>query len=127
MDHWILEQLKAKGYKNTDIRARVSAFIEEHEGIFSAHQIVTKFQDMDKVSIYRTIELLAELDLIHPITSIEGVQYYEMHGNTHHHHIICTRCHRSACVDCDVPKVSVPGFSDPHHTFLLTGICDQCR
>ncbi|MEK7623837.1 MAG: Fur family transcriptional regulator [Patescibacteria group bacterium] len=123
---WILANLKARGYKSTLPRKKITALIEAHQGIFSAHDIIKRLPGFDKVSVYRTIELLASLDIVHPITTVGGTQFFELHGNTHHHHIICTNCQRSACVDCEVPKVTVRGFTAPHHTFFLTGLCEQC-
>ncbi len=123
---WIIKSVLAKGYKKTSPRTRVAETIERHKGIFSAQDITHALRSLDRVSVYRTLELLASLDIIHPIVHLEGAQYYELHGNTHHHHVVCTRCHRSACIECDVPRIRVRGFQATHHTFIVTALCTSC-
>lgn len=123
---WSVQLLRKSGRRLTAIREAIALHIERRKGVFSAHDIMMRFPRADKVTVYRTIELLAECDIIHPVATLNGAQYYEVHGNAHHHHIICTSCRRSACIACAVPSVKVPGFEKPHHTFLLTGLCRAC-
>lgn len=126
MKNWMLTALTDAGYKRTAVRKRITAFLAEHKGIFSAQDIMRKLPSLDKISVYRTIELLAAEDMIHPVSLMSGMQYYEAHGNKHHHHAICTGCKSARCVDCRVPNVKVSGFKKLHHTFLFTGLCVRC-
>ena len=123
---WILSTLKAHGHKQTPSRVRIGEYIIRHTGIFSAHNIMRTYPTMDKVTVYRTLELFQSLDIIHPLITIEGVEYYELHGNAHHHHIICTSCKKTACVSCALPHVSAPGFTNLHHVVIVTGLCTTC-
>lgn len=127
MKSWILPKIEGGGYKQTAVRKQIATWLEKHKGIFSVHDILRAFPKLDKVSVYRTIELFGGLDIVHPITAIDGVQYYELHGNTHHHHIVCTNCHKTACVNCHIPKITVRGFARTHHTFILSGLCASCQ
>lgn len=124
---WILSTLHEHGHKQTPLRTRIATYITEKKGIFSVQDITRAFPTMDKVTVYRTIDLFRSLDIIHTVTSIEGMEYYELHGNTHHHHIICTSCKKTACINCKLPNITVPGFTDIHHTVLVTGLCTSCH
>lgn len=126
MTTWIIEQLTTAGYKLTKPRQKIISYVANHKGIFSVQDILREHPTLDRVSVYRTIDRLVLLDIVHPIANLNGIQFYELHGNTHHHHIVCTECSRSTCVDCDVPKIRVRGFRKIHHTFLLTGVCESC-
>ncbi len=125
-DAWIPSVLKARGYRQTPSRVRIGEYLVHHKGIFSAHDIMRAYPTMDKVTVYRTLELFQLLDIIHSLISIEGVEYYELHGSTHHHHIVCTMCKKTACVSCALPPFSVPGFTNPHHVVIVTALCTSC-
>ena len=124
---WIQQKVKEAGYKLTPQREKVFSFVEKHNGIFCASQIIKAMPKMDKVSIYRTLELLAELDIIHDAVQLEGQQYYEVHQEgSHHHHIVCTKCLVSDCISCDMPTKKILGFSHVHHSLTMTGLCTSC-
>lgn len=124
---WIEQKVKEAGYKLTLQREKIFAFVEQYDGIFCAAQILKAVPKMDKVSIYRTLELLAELDIIHGAAQLEGQQYYEVHQEgAHHHHIVCTKCLASDCVSCDMPTKKISGFSHVHHSLTMTGLCTSC-
>jgi Fur family ferric uptake transcriptional regulator len=124
--NWIRKRLQDAEHKWTQPRADIARFLATHDGIFSATEILRAFRRMDKVSVYRTLELLASLDIIHPATHMGGIQYYELHAKRHHHHAICTQCKKIAHIACTLPKKIVRGFSQIHHSFLLTGLCTSC-
>jgi len=119
------EQLKKKGYHYTPIRKQVIAWIEKKKGIFSAKEILLDVP-LDKVSVYRTLDLLKRLDIIHSVSLLHGEEHFELHGEDHHHHIVCQGCEKTACVDCIVPQKKIPGFLNIHHSYILTGTCSVC-
>lgn len=122
----IKKTLKAGGYKLTVPRKRIADWIAKQKGIFSANELLRGLADLDKVSVYRTLDLFSELDLIHPVVSQHGEVHYEVHGNDHHHHAVCTLCEKTACVPCALDEPAVPGFSNLHHSFIFTGTCSAC-
>ena len=118
--------LKEAGYKLTKPRLAIASWITKHDGIFSVSEIRKALGDLDKVSIYRTVELFCSLDIIHDVINLHGEQHYEVHGKKHHHHIACTGCEKTACVPCTVPKKTIPLFTNIHHTVAFTGLCKAC-
>lgn len=123
---WIRKRLQEANHKWTQPRAQIARFLTNHDGVFSATDILHAFRRMDKVSVYRTLDLLVSLDIIHPVTHMEGIQYYELHDTEHHHHAICTKCKKIAHIACMIPKKIVRGFSKIHHSLFLTGLCKAC-
>ena len=125
----VLDILKSYGYKLTPHRKTIVEYIEKVEGLFSAYQVVEKFKHIDQGSVYRTFGMLQDLNIIHPIGEVDGQQYFELHekDGEHHHHIICTKCKKTECVDCAIEVKKVPGFIVDHHSFLLTGLCMPCN
>ncbi len=127
--NWILEELVRHGYKATTPRRVITDYLIKHEGLFCALTMARKLNTVDRVSIYRTLETLKELQLIDAVVNIDGQQFYEKSDEgDHHHHIICRICKKTKCVDCShesVPKF--PGFSNVRHSFILTGLCTVCK
>ncbi len=127
--NWLLEELVKHGYKATTPRRVITDHLIKQEGLFCALTMARKLARVDRVSIYRTLELLKEFKLIDPVVNIDGQQFYEKNEDVdHHHHIICTNCKKTKCISCrheELPKI--PGFSDVRHSFILTGLCTICK
>ena len=119
-------QLQKSGYALTPTRKKIISWIESQKGIFSALDILDSVSELDKVTVYRTLQLLESLDVIDPVLVRGGVQYFEVHTHQkHHHHIVCTECEKSECVPCDYKPI-LKNFSSVHHTVAMTGICIKC-
>lgn len=100
-----------------DIFARVQA---EHVGI-------------DPSTVYRTLDFLAELNLI--VSSHIGDQrVYEIAiGQPSHHHLVCRACGATVQLADDAVSAALEaigrayGFTvEPNH-LILHGLCPQCR
>ena len=122
----MIEKIKKSGYKLTSARKALVRYIKKRKGVFSANEIITALPDIDRVSVYRTLDLLTELDLIHPVLNQHGETHYEKHGENHHHHVVCTGCEKTSCIDCNLRTQKVKGFKNLHHSFVITGLCMTC-
>lgn len=125
---WIETKLKQAGSKLTTPRRAVASWIEKNEGVFSAKEIIRDLPDLDTVSVYRTLERLADIDAIHQALTVHGEIHYEKHTKQkHHHHAVCTQCEKTKCIkSCDIPVKKVTGFKNIHHTLVFTGLCNAC-
>ena len=70
----------------------------------SAAEIVEQFDDVDRVTIYRTVNTLAEKHIIHRIQGDDRVWRYALghagHDNHHHHvHFACDECGTVECIE----------------------------
>lgn len=120
--HWIQKTLHTAGLRNSKTRNQIIEQISNGCEMFQAADIITALPDVDRVTVYRTLDTLSELDIIHPTLVRDGAQYYELHTpESHHHHAMCDGCHNQQCIDCDVtPK---PGM---HHTVFYSFTCVSC-
>lgn len=87
---------------------------------------------LDRVTLYRALEWLAEKNLIHKVTSDDRVWRYhvnrELHAH-HHAHFKCTRCAQVICLD-DLPaERSWPlpvGYRFQEIELTVKGLCADC-
>ena len=86
------------GYRLTTARRAVIESLVACGGHISADNLAARGREdapqVGRMTVFRTVELLAKLGLIRPIYQGTGAAHYVlMHGGSHHH-LICTRCHR---------------------------------
>jgi Fur family ferric uptake transcriptional regulator len=96
----IKQHLHSHGYKLTPQReATVKVLLENEEDHLSAEDVYLlvkeKAPEIGLATVYRTLELLSELKIIHKINFGDGVARYEFRAENaehHHHHLICIQC-----------------------------------
>src|SRR5690625_3311253 len=96
----IKKQLHAKNYKLTPQReATLYVLLEREEDHLSAEEIFLlvkeKAPDIGLATVYRTLELLSELEIVDKINFGDGVSRYDLRkeGAEHfHHHLVCMEC-----------------------------------
>ncbi|SDY88145.1 Fur family transcriptional regulator [Tindallia californiensis] len=133
--------LKEKGYKLTPQRRAVLNMIMDNPG---KHLTTEEIYDLVKVqcpdiglaTVYRTLQILNEMDLILKINLDDGCSRYEynIHQDDHeHHHLICTDCGRIVEVNEDLLD-SIErqiekdyDFSITDHKVKFFGLCSKCR
>ncbi|MDB5048312.1 MAG: transcriptional repressor [Fibrobacteres bacterium] len=83
-------------------------------------------------TVYRTINLLQDNQLIHSVILPSGETRYESsHLDEHHHHFQCVKC--SHVYDLGICPVGIPngttipgGFQVQSHELTLFGLCPSC-
>jgi Fur family ferric uptake transcriptional regulator len=129
--------LRQHEYKITpQRRAVLSVIAQSHDhltpaGIFEkVHQ---KQPNVGLVTVYRTLDILAELGLICEVHAGGNCRSYLMRRPSgHHHHLICSNC--GAVVDftdCDLSKLEKrlskeTSFEINGHLLEFTGFCRDC-
>lgn len=127
MDNWIIKNLKTNKIKLTKPRLLIAKYLDKKDGIFCAQELNKKIKNIDKTSVYRTLEMLQKNNIINPVINLQGDQYYEKNNDRdHHHHIICTQCHKIECIDCTEPKIKKTKFTNLTHSLIFTGLCQTC-
>lgn len=89
--------LKSKDLKVTRQREILLRRIFENEGHFSAESLEdrVKGDGISKATIYRTLQLLVESELIAEVLLEDDRRFYEhIWGRTPHDHIVCTDCRK---------------------------------
>lgn len=98
----INQQLINKGYKLTSQREATVRVLLEHEADhLSAEDVFMhvkkKNPDIGLATVYRTLELLAELHIVEKMNFGDGVARFDLRSGDHehmHHHLICSICGR---------------------------------
>lgn len=132
-----LDRLRAKGYKITPQRRAVLQALAACPPFTTAQQIRDEVQkqqpDVSLDTVYRNLALLTELDIVHEIFRSSGNVYELADANHHHHHLVCTECGRTECIDiCPMinsyqQEADKKGFKITGHVFELYGLCRECQ
>ena len=131
------ENLKERGYRLTPQRLMVLEALHEAEGHISAPDIFSrvraKYPYVNKSTVYRTLQLLKELDLVTE-TELDGdTLYYHQADKGHHHHLICQKCGQAVEIDEDVFATLEStlrekyNFSADLKHLALRGHCLKCQ
>lgn len=138
MDNFLLEGLRAAGVKLTQQRRAICEWLAENDTHPSASAVYDalheRFPGLSLATVYNTLTLLTERDLIHEVTrAADGSARYD--PNTHPHlNLICTRCGR--ILDQPVPTAHLEtlsqlaansGFHILDANIAVHGVCQQCQ
>jgi Fur family ferric uptake transcriptional regulator len=138
MDHApFLNDLRQKGHRLTPQREMVLSVICSSEGHITADEILKRvgkrYPYINKSAVYRTLDLLTRLNLVHPTDLGQGCIEYEIHQHPHHHHLLCRKCHKMTNVDGNVfaslEKTLLKDYdfvADLDH-FAIFGYCRKCQ
>lgn len=102
----------------------------------SIGQILKKAKGrVDRVSVYRNIELFEKLGIVHRI--YVGWKYkLELSDQfmKHHHHLTCLKCEKIIDIEDEkhitqfIQEVAGKfGFEPRHHQFEIDGYCSECK
>jgi Fe2+ or Zn2+ uptake regulation protein len=90
--------------------------------------------DLGLVTVYRTLALLAELDLVRRVHRDDGCHGYVMASPGHRHHIVCQRCGGVVefpggdDIHALIERVEVrTGYRVEDHLLQLFGLCPKCQ
>ncbi|SFJ29030.1 ferric iron uptake transcriptional regulator [Thermoflavimicrobium dichotomicum] len=137
----IKQQLSAHNYKLTPQReATVRVLLENEEDHLSAEDVYLlvkeKAPEIGLATVYRTLELLSDLQIIHKLNFGDGVTRYEFRqegAEHHHHHLLCLNC---GAVDEIMEDLLTPiekkvetefDFQIVDHHLTFHGICHRCK
>lgn len=135
--------LKDRGLKVTRQRLMVLEAIvscpQEHLTAEEIYELVkAKCPDIGLATVYRTIQLLSEMQLVDRINFDDGFVRYELGSapdreqKHHHHHLICKKCGKVISFQDDLleeleEKITrTTGFFVVDHEVKLYGYCVEC-
>ncbi len=133
----MLEALQGRGFRLTaPRRAVVEVMAEGHQHLNHAEILErarVKYQDIGRATVYRTLELLVEMGLIHVTYMGDANQRFIVPVEGHHHHLVCNgcgdvfeldECHFGAALTTITNQT---GFSIDSHLVELYGRCTGCQ
>ena len=128
--------LQERGYRLTEPRRVIIAALRDAGRYCTATQLYERLRGraVGLASVYRTLELLAELGLVQRFDVGEGVARYEpaLPSGEHHHHLVCDRCGRVAAFEDQGVERSLASLARrleirvEGHDVVLRGTCVDC-
>ncbi|AQS56617.1 transcriptional repressor [Novibacillus thermophilus] len=137
----IKNELHEKSYKLTPQReATLRVLLENEEKHLSAEDVYLlvkeKAPEIGLATVYRTLELLSDLQIVHKLNFGDGVARYEFRADDkkhHHHHLICLNCGSVDEIKEDWLETIEKRVEDKYHFkivdhhLMFHGICHRCR
>lgn len=139
------ELLRQHKLKATDIRLQVLNVMIQSDVALSHSDIKDKVpeEDVDKVTLYRTLNSFTEKGLAHKVATEDRSWLYAVHlkNNTsskfeitpdsEHAHFICDNCERIYCFPFDsggnnVSLSNTKGYTINSYEIRLHGLCPDC-
>ena len=134
------------GRRMTLPRQLILDFLHRTGGHLSAEEIYLKLRgkapSMGLATVYRTLELLTELGIVHKFDFGDGRARYEFAEGPgsmgHHHHLVCTSCKRIIDYtdfikeETELLKQTEAGLSKKYnfkirnHLIQFYGLCADC-
>jgi Fur family ferric uptake transcriptional regulator len=129
--------IRAQGHKLTPQRhtvLKVMAASHDHltpEAIYE--QARSRDPGIGRVTVYRTLDLLSELDLVCRVHADGGCRSYMMRRPAeHHHHLVCSGCGKVVdFANCSLVEIQKrlareSGFEIKDHLLEFHGLCRDC-
>ncbi|MEW6718745.1 MAG: Fur family transcriptional regulator [Chloroflexota bacterium] len=130
-----LQTIRARGFRVTPQRLAILSVLDEAELHLAPSEIIHRAQEklpgLTEVTVYRTLDFLAEQGLILCAHIGSGSVVYEIAD--HHHHMICRHCGLTVDVNHELVKPvyekleQESGYllNTSHLTFF--GVCPDCQ
>jgi Fur family ferric uptake transcriptional regulator len=130
--------IAAAGHRSSAPRSAVIDVLDGQRCVLSAREIADALRDRGSnvgiATVYRALELLDELGLVHRLDTREGSTRYEPAHPTgeHHHHIVCDSCGRVSQFEDAELEGAIHAvarrldYSVGAHDVVLRGLCPAC-
>lgn len=133
----VQHHLRRDGFRWTKPREIVLAIFEKNPMPLTVSQVYDKLtsQQIDLVSVYRTIKLFCRRGIVTTVDHIAEGKRYELsdHYRPHHHHLICRICGKvEDFMDClletiETKILSAKRFKVEKHDLNFFGLCRACQ
>ena len=133
----ILEGMRAEGGRvTTGRRAIIRSLVSASDHHVTADELAAQVQadhpDVHRSTVYRTLDALEALGVLHRIPFGVGGAVYHLVDHAHHH-LVCTRC--GSVVEAPpglftpiAPEVEAEtGFVLDRSHVMISGVCAACR
>jgi len=133
------QTLSGHGYRLTAPRQAIVDAVLRHTRPFSAEQLVAELAEapdgpkIGRATVYRTLEVLAAIDVLTRIVQPGGHPTYICGTPGHRHHLLCENCGKTvtftACpVDDLVHRLTTDtNFEIRDHVLEVFGVCPTCQ
>lgn len=133
----LVTALEDSGVRLTAPRRAVAELIAAQPGHFTAADLVDAAKadhpGLGRATIFRSLELLSSLGVVERLDLPNGEHAYVGCEPSHHHHVVCSSCGRSADFeDAELSGVvddvaGRTGYRIDVHRLELFGLCGSCQ
>ena len=132
-----VKQLRERGFRLTPQREIILSVLHDVEGWATADEIYGRVQkvstSLDISTVYRTLDLLQELNLVFGMQTGDGQRRYELLGvHGPHLHLVCQSCGQVIAADLDAAWAfgadleAKYGFQPALDQLSIPGLCPAC-
>ena len=132
----LFERLVGTGVRPTRQRLLVLETLAAEPHDATAQEIHARLGEQGErvglATVYRALAILREKDIVDELVHTAGETCYRLCSPGHHHHLVCSSCHRveelEGCeIDSWVARTSKShGFKASSHTVEVVGLCADC-
>ncbi len=130
----IQAKLAAHGHRLTKPRQAIFTVLSHQpQSVLEISQKLSKKKlQIDKVTIYRTLDCFVNLGLANKTQFKDQTFFYELADHKHHHHVVCEGCGKIADIELDeaelLQKVRKNSpFQIKSHHLEFFGLCQKCH
>ncbi len=128
-----INTLREKGLNVTYQRILIYNYLQttkNHPTAEEIYQVVkAEYPSISIATVYKTLETLAEHDLIKKVNPMHDLARFDG-DTTPHHHLICSECRKIVDIHDErldaLPVPSNNGFQVNGYRVLFEGICQEC-
>lgn len=127
-------RLNDAGFRSGAARRRVIELLGEQDCALTALEIDRRLPKVGRATVYRTLEQLEQLDLVHRVdVGAESSAYERNDPSGHHHHMVCVDCGRLVPFEDSSLERAIEtigrdaDFEVTAHDVVLRGHCPACR
>ena len=129
-----MRRLDEAGYRSGAARREVVALLAAEPCAVTALEIDRRLDSVGRASVYRTLEQLEQLHLVHRVEiGGDAAGYERIDPAQHHHHLVCEQCGRhapfaDASLERAIETISREAdFDVAAHDVVLRGRCPDCK
>lgn len=133
----LAKYIQEKGMRKTPERFAILEKIAEYKGHFTIEELYEYMKEkhfrVSLSTLYNTIDLLLDCDLVERHTFDSKLAYYERKFNREpHNYQICNICgkvtkHRNRELSRQIRHIGIRGFQVHSYQLNLYGICKKCE
>lgn len=131
------ELLARQDLRVTRQRLEVLRELARERDDITAQELWRRLRERDSqtglATVYRTLALLADKGVVDTLSHHGTELCYRLCTDSHHHHLVCSSCHRVVEVEqCGLGSwldtvTAQHGFVATDHRVEITGLCEACR
>ena len=132
-----IQELHKRGFRLTPQREMILSVLHEVEGLATAEEICGRVQaissSVDISTVYRTLDLLQEFDLVSCVDAGDEQRRYELLGlHGPHLHLVCQACGQVIGADLEIAEAfgqrlqAEYGFQAVLDHVSIPGLCQAC-